>query len=266
MNLKKLLLTENECYRAGRTITPKGIMVHSTGAENPNLRRYVGPDDGLLGVNEHGNHWNQPRPEGRQVCVHAFIGLLKDGTVATYQTLPWHWRGWHCGGEGNNTHISFEICESALDDGAYFAKAYQEAVEFTAYLCKLYRLDPLTDGVVICHSEGAERGIASDHADVMHWFPRHGKDMDDFRLDVAELIEGGKEVTEKDVRKIVEAALAEHKQPVWNTLEEVPDWGRPTVKKLLDSGALVGTEAGLGITYDLLRMLVINDRLELYER
>ena len=266
MNLKKLLLTENECYRAGRTITPQGIMVHSTGANNPTLRRYVGPDDGLLGVNQYGNHWNQARPDGKQKCVHAFIGLLKDGTMATYQTLPWHWRGWHCGGEGNHTHIGFEICESAIDDGAYFAKAYREAVELAAYLCKLYRLDPLSDGVVVCHSEGARRGIASNHADVMHWFPKHGKDMDQFRQAVVEELEGEKKMTEKDVRKVVNEALTEHKQAVWNTLEEVPDWGRPTVKKLLDSGALLGTGAGLGVTYELLRMLIIHDRLGLYER
>ena len=59
-------------------MTPKGIMVHSTGANNPTLRRYVGPDDGLLGANQYGNHWNTYRPGGRQVCVHGFIGKLKD--------------------------------------------------------------------------------------------------------------------------------------------------------------------------------------------
>lgn len=45
MNLRKLILTNNACYKAGKTIKPKGIMVHSTGANNPNLKRYVGPDD-----------------------------------------------------------------------------------------------------------------------------------------------------------------------------------------------------------------------------
>lgn len=48
LDLHKCLLTENDCYKAGRKIVPKGVMVHSTGANNPNLRRYVGPDDGLL--------------------------------------------------------------------------------------------------------------------------------------------------------------------------------------------------------------------------
>ena len=189
MNLQKCYLTKNDCYKAGKTITPKGVMVHSTGANNPNLKRYVQPDDGKLGTNLNKNDWNR---SGLQVCVHAFIGKLANGSVATYQTLPWNYRGWHCGKSGNNTHISFEICEDGLSDKKYFDAVYQEAVELTAMLCKEYKLDPLADGVVICHSEGYKRGIASNHGDVMHWFPKHGKSMDDFRADVAKLVNGTK--------------------------------------------------------------------------
>ena len=65
MNLHTLILTENACFKAGKTMAPKGIMVHSTGANNPWLMRYVGPDDGLLGKNQYGNHWNQEKPDGR---------------------------------------------------------------------------------------------------------------------------------------------------------------------------------------------------------
>ena len=181
MNLRKLILINNACYKAGRTITPKGIMVHSTGANNPWLKRYVGPDDGLLGKNQSGNHWNQDKPDGRQVCVHGFIGKLADGTVATYQTLPWDHRGWHAGGAANDTHIGFEICEDALTDASYFNAVYKEAVELCIYLCKQYRL---TEKEIICHSEGHKLGIASNHGDVMHWFPKHGKSMDTFRAAV----------------------------------------------------------------------------------
>ena len=184
MNLHKLILTSN-AYKAGRAITPKGIMVHSTGANNPNLKRYVGPDDGLLGKNQYNNHWNQNTPDGRQVCVHGFIGKLADGTIATYQTLPWNMRGWHCGGSGNDTHISFEICEDGLTDAAYFNAIYKEAAELCAYLCKQYGL---TEKNVICHSEGYKLGIASNHGDVMHWFPRFGKNMDTFRIEVGKLL------------------------------------------------------------------------------
>jgi len=201
MNLRKLIFVNNDCYKAGRTITPKGIMIHSTGANNPNLKRYVGPDDGLLGKNQYNNHWNQAKPDGRQVCVHGFIGKLADGTIATYQTLPWNHRGWHAGGDANNTHISFEICEDGLTDATYFNKVYKEAVELCVHLCKLYNL---TEKNIIGHYEGYRLGIASNHSDPSNWFPKHGKSMDTFRADVKKL-------------------LAEDKKPVPST---------PTPKKL----------------------------------
>ena len=188
MNLHKLILTKNNCYVAGVKMKPAGLMVHSTGANNPNLKRYVGPDDGLLGTNAAGNHWNQPKPDGRNVCVHAFIGKLADGAIATYQTLPWDMRGWHGGGKSNDSYIGFEICEDGLTDAAYFLKVYREAVELCAYLCKAYGIKPEKPSL-ICHSEGYALGIASNHGDVMYWFPKHGKSMDTFRADVKQAME-----------------------------------------------------------------------------
>ena len=200
MNLNKLILTKNNCYKAGKKITVKGIMVHSTGANNPNLKRYL-PDDGQIGNNPNGNHWNTPLPGGRQVCVHAFIGKLANGKVATYQTLPWNHRGWHAGGTANNTHIGFEICEDGLTDSKYFNAVYTEAVELCAYLCKEYGL---TEKDIICHSEGAKKGIASNHGDVMHWFPKHGKSMATFRADVKELLSGP-----ADIKKEISGYISE---------------------------------------------------------
>lgn len=181
MNLHKLILTNNACFKAGSTITPKAIMVHSTGANNPYLKRYVGPDDGLLGINQYRNHWNTATPGGRQICVHAFIGKLDDGTIATYQTLPWNHRGWHAGGSANDSYIGFEICEDGLTDAGYFNKVYTEAVELCVYLCKIYGL---TETDIIGHYEGYQKGIASNHGDPKNWFPKHGKSMDTFRAEV----------------------------------------------------------------------------------
>lgn len=216
MNLHTCILTGNDCYKAGRTIVPKGVMVHSTGANNPRLSRYVAPDDGMLGQPS-SLHWNQ---SGAGACVHAFIGRLADGSVASYQTLPWDMRGWHCAGSANDTHISFEICEDGLTDAGYFAAVYREAVELTAMLCGAYGLDPLADGVVICHQEGYQGGIASNHADVLHWFPRFGRSMDDFRADVAREMEDN--VT------------------IYKTLQDVPESYRPTIRRLMEARALTG--------------------------
>lgn len=239
MNLHKLILTKNDCYKANRFITPKGIMVHSTGANNPYLKRYVGPDDGLLGVNTYNNHWNM---SGVGACVHAFIGKLQDGTIATYQTLPWNMRGWHGGGKSNNTHISFEICEDNLNDSVYFNKVYKEAVELCVYLCKLYNL---TEKDIICHSEGYKKGIASNHGDVMHWFPKHGKSMDTFRSDVKKMLESkGDDVL------------------VYSTINDVPEWGRKQVSYFVEKGYIAGeTNGKLNISYELLRNIVIMYRI-----
>lgn len=239
MNLHKLILTKNDCYKANRYITPKGIMVHSTGANNPYLKRYVGPDDGLLGVNKYNNHWNM---SGVGACVHAFIGKLKDGSIATYQTLPWNMRGWHGGGKSNNTHISFEICEDGLSDSVYFNKVYKEAVELCVYLCKLYNL---TEKDIICHSEGYKKGIASNHGDVMHWFPKHGKSMDTFRSDVKKMLESKGD-----------DAL------VYSTLNDVPEWGKKQVSYFVEKGYITGESNGkLNISYELLRNIVIMYRI-----
>ena len=140
MNLHNLYLTENACYKANRKMTVKGIMVHSTGANNPWLKRYIGPDDGLLGVNKYNNHWNTYHPDGREICAHAFIGKLADGSIATYQTLPWDICGWHSGSGKSGSanflgYIGFEICEDGLTDSRYFNKVYTEAVDLSKADC-----------------------------------------------------------------------------------------------------------------------------------
>lgn len=47
---------------------------------------------------------------------------------------------------------------------------------------------------------------------------------------------------------------------VYNTLESVPDFAKPTIQKLIDRGALKGDDSGLNLTYDMIRMFVILDR------
>lgn len=186
MRLYQQYATKNQCFKKGGKFQPKGLMLHSTGANNPKLSRYVQPDDGRLGVNRNNNSFNVQYPGGRKVCVHAFIGKLKDGTIATYQTLPWDMPGWHAGKDnGNANYIGVEICEDTLRDRTYFDAVYKEAVELFAYLCRMF---DLTEQDILCHSEGYKKGIASNHGDVMHWFPKHGKSMDTFRADVKALL------------------------------------------------------------------------------
>ena len=233
MKLFSCILTENDCYRLGARITPKGVMVHSTGANNPWLRRYVQPDDGRLGKNTNANDWNR---SGLDVCVHAFIGKTADGSVAIYQTLPWDRRGWHAGsgrnGSANDGYLSFEICEDGLADRAYFDKAFRAAAELTAYLCAKFGLDPGKDGVVIDHSEGYRRGIASNHGDVSHWLKKFGRTMDDFRKDVIRLGE-----VENMTREELEALVDERvKKALVGADTTASDWAREELQQAKEHG------------------------------
>lgn len=258
MKLLKCILTENDCYKTGRTIKPRGVMVHSTGANNPNLRRYVQPvastpgrDELLaaLGTNPNANHWNRP---GLDVCVHGFVGRLADGSVSAVQTLPWNRRGWHAGTgtsgkSANDTHISFEICEDGLTDPVYFQQAYRTAAELTAMLCRDFGLDPMGDGVVICHQDGYRRGTASNHGDIYNWFPRFGLNMNDFRAEVARIMSGESE---------------EDEMVYYKNLADVPEYYQDAVAKAMDRGALNGTGEGeLNVSEDLCRTLTVLDRL-----
>ncbi len=182
MEITKNILTKNPCYKAGKTIKVKGLMLHSVGCPQPSATAFI-------------KSWNTP---SSNVCVHGFI----DGnTGGVYQTLPWEHRGWHCGSTANGTHIGIEMCEPdciKYTSGANFTcsdkskakevvkRTYKSAVELFAYLCDKYGLNPLTEGVILSHIEGYKKGLASNHADPEHLWKGLNLPytMDGFRKDV----------------------------------------------------------------------------------
>ena len=183
--------TNTDCYKAGVKQTPKGIQVHSTGANNPYLKRYVQPDDGRLGVNTNKNDHNRA---GLDVCANAYIGKLNDGTLAVYQTLPWDYRCWlsGSGAKGNANklgYIGYEICEDGLNNKAYFEDAVLGlSVILDAYLCQTYNIpvDNIHD-----HKELCAMGLASNHRDIAHWLEKFGYTMNEYRQKVSEVIQEG---------------------------------------------------------------------------
>lgn len=181
------ILTKNPCYKAGKKITPKGLMLHSVGCPQPKASVFI-------------SQFNQPTYN--RACVHAFIDA-NDGTV--YQTLPYDCRGWHAGGSANNTHIGVEMCEpscikyvsgskftcSDLEKAQEMVKnTYDSAVELFADLCKHYKLNPITD--IVSHCEGYKKGIASNHGDPEHLWKglKLPYTMDGFRADVQSKMDG----------------------------------------------------------------------------
>ena len=238
------ILYNNNCYKSEQYITPTYIVLHSTGSNNNQLRRYVNPYNtqttgmaeynpnktytkdqmlSIIGRNQY-NHWNM---SGLNVCVHAFIGKLSDGTVATIQTLPWKMRSWGCGsgrnGSYNDRAIQFEICEDDHESESYCKATFKEAAELCAMLCKEFNI-PVQN--IVSHYEAYQRGYASGHIDPTNWWPKFGLTMDKFRNTVSGLI--GKPVTTKPAVPSIDFAVGDEVKlsngAVYTNGKKIPQW------------------------------------------
>lgn len=291
MEMYKCLLVRNACYVAGVRMKPLGIVVHSTGANNPYISRYVQPAVGqeygvtageafmraILGENHYNNHWNRYSLDvgadagaQRYACVNAFVGMIADGSVNAVQTLPWDMMPWGCGqginGSYNATHIQFEICEDDLTSKSYFDKAIAKAVELCAYLCNKFDIKVSN---VVSHHESYLQGYGNNHADIDHWLKAYNMTMDDFRGMVAEKIKGGKPMTDAEkseleaLKKRVETLETELKNcfETCNWTTACPEWAQATVHKLLSKDIARGRDDGmLHLSEQMIRILVMLDR------
>ncbi len=262
MKLYRCLMTHSKCYLASDTeknfpngkkmAVCTGIAVHDTGAGNPNLLRYVQPHESdynydemieLLGKNANKNDCNH---SGRVAGVHAFIGKLADGSVATVEVLPYDQCCWGVGsgelGSYNynpNARIQFEICDDGYKSEGYFNRVMREAQEYCAYLCKMFNLDPR---VQICSHHGAHlEGYGCNHGDIDIWLSKFNKNMDWFVSEVTRIM---------------------NEEKRYKTIDEIPEALRAETQELIDSGALKGRgdEAGLDVTDDMLRAIIISKR------
>lgn len=250
MEIVQAYATKNRCYQVATPLTPQGIMLHSIGCPQPNAAVMA-------------QSYNVYRPNGQSVCVHAFV--QRDGKV--YQTLPWTVQAWHCGGSANGTHIGIEMTEPAsivytghgaewrdLNPAAtetHVRGTYTAAVPLFAQLCDQFDLDPLADGVIISHAEGRMRGVASPHADPAHLWNAFGLTMDMFRRDVYNAMHciNNDNDEEEDVMR-------------YNSINEVPDWARGTIKEMMDEGLIAGTGGGnLDLSTDMVRMFYVMKRM-----
>lgn len=210
MNIIQCIHTQNRSYGKKReAIKPIGIVVHSTGANNPAIKRYSQPSDNdpkrgellaLLGTNTYGNHWNTP---DASKSTHYIIGKLADGNVGIVQNLPEDIAAWGCS-EGKNGsynyeptgHIQFEICEDNLTNADYFrAAVLKEAVELCADICHRHGWD---SSVVVSHKEAHAKGYASNHRDIDHWLKNFKRTMKDFRAEVQKLLDEMNKPTEPE--------------------------------------------------------------------
>ena len=178
--ISKKFLTNNTAYINPIKIEVEHQIVHSTGSA-------VGTKEQLF------NGWNKPN----KLSTHGMVDA-----IGSFHTMPLNYLANHVGKKGNSKTIGFEICEpesiayadkahTRIDTTKYnpkdpanisdFNKRYKNAVEMAVYFCQE---TGLTADKILSHREACAKGIASNHADVEHWFSLFGKTMDDFRADV----------------------------------------------------------------------------------
>ena len=148
-------MTKNRCYKANKRRTPTGIQVHSVGCKGTNRDRWRRWNNGTISK-----------------CASAIID-----TSGIMQCLDWDVRPWLSGsgknGNANNTHVGFEMCEPSAKNDTPEAAAYLYgcARYLCTELCRDYGISPDN---VRCHAELHRMGLASNHADVNHWWGKSG--------------------------------------------------------------------------------------------
>jgi hypothetical protein len=311
----------NLCYQKyhNTNITPTGIVVHSTAEAGRVIKRFVQPYSGqtqglsdngkpvsadkmiqILGKNYYNNDWNREDDGwGRlEVCVHAFLGQLADGSYAVCKTLPYTMPCWGAGtgpkgsyngcynGSANAPlYIQFEMVEDLNTESNYThcKRLYDLAVEYCAHLCKTYPTIKISN--IISHREAHLLGCGSNHGDPDSYWSRckTGFTMDKFRKDVAEKLEEltmtqevfntmfQKALTQTTFNAMLQKGLTQavcntvlqKALPKIKTVKDVPASLKQETQELIDLGVLKGTDSKgtLNLTLGELRCMIVNLRL-----
>ncbi|MBR4193542.1 MAG: hypothetical protein IKO68_00035 [Oscillospiraceae bacterium] len=283
MNLIPVIryMTKNPYFSDGRWLTGsafKGFFLHSVGCAQPDplvfIRRWDQDSHTSSGIN------GFIYPGG------AYITAPCLETKGKVKRMP------HACSPANNNYIGFEMTEPSqlkyntqgnaftVDSKdlpaakAFVSAMYVNAVELFAMLCMFHGKDPLKDGVILSHREGALRGIASNHGDPEFLWRGLGMPytMDGFRADVANKIKEENNMTEAQCKALIATELLPLKETIAalektvaaqskllaaipdtiakaldkalgkevKHLADAPAWMRPRLQELLEYGVING--------------------------
>lgn len=166
----------------------------------------------------------------------------------------------------NVNSISIEMCSNKTNKGSLSAndtdwylteKTVNNATELTKYLMRTYNI-PAANVIMHHHVTGkiCPNPWCVTGSRLAKWesFKRSVEGEDMTKAEVEEIAE-----------KIANDMIYKYSERVYEKLEDVPEWGKNTVKKLISKGVLRGDTVSLELTYTLLRVLVINDRMGIYD-
>lgn len=178
---------------------------------------------------------------------------------------------WHCGSE---TGYYYNSCRNSNSIGIEMCSDWQNG-EYVITMATQKRTVKLVQWLM------EQYGVDINHV-CMHWhvthkscpqpFVRHYEQWTNFLnmvknkendMTKAETTAIAQSEAKKVAGNVAEEVYAKYNK-VYNSIDEVPDWGKATIKKLVDKGYLKGNGKGLDLSEDLLRVLVINDRAGMY--
>ena len=250
MNIKQGLPCHNSNYSAKRGGNPiKYVVIHYTANNGDTAQNNC-------------KYFNSPN---RKASAHYFVG--RDGVFQSVQDIH---TAWHCGGSSykhkycrNANSIGIEMCSKIDGNGKYYIEnsVVDTAVELTKYLMDKYNI---LSSNVVRHYDVTGKACPEP-------FVRDENMWKNFKLQ----LEGDTMTSEERakfnelVNIVSELQISVDKLAnpmIYNYIDKnMPEYARPTIQKLVDRGILQGDENGLGLTDDLLRVLVINDRAGLYD-
>ncbi len=182
------------------------------------------------------------------------------------QMIPFDEQSWHAGTTANSRYIGIELCET--DKKWQFDLVWKNGVQVFSDLFLQYGWS-VNSQTLPSHREISQSFGETDHTDPDGYFAVFGKTVDDFREDVKGYVEGGLTVNRYEELKaeIDELKREINSKMIYNYIDaNMPQWAVPTIRKLVDRGHLRGTEEGLGLTDEMLRLLVILDRSGAFDK
>lgn len=272
-------MATNGKYWGLPNITVKGLCLHSVGCPQPKADVFA-------------KSFNSPN-------AHASIhGVIEPGRFIEMapcfekagQTKKCYHVGSGSKGSRNSTHIGIEMTEpntitytggaSYRDNNPaktkeFFLANTDTAAQVFADLCIFHNLT-VNDITITTHRQSYLDGYGGNHGDPWHIWKNIGYDLAQFRKDVQKYIDAKKGdvlalMTKEEFNKILDEKLGAVAK-VYNTIDDVPDYAKAAVQKLVDQGALAGTggttngKANLNLSYDLVRTIVILDRCGAFDK
>ncbi len=193
--------------------------------------------------------------DAEQYARATYAGNMNDVRVHYYiddrdcwQLLRENEVGWHAAdgnGPGNEQSIAIEIIMSGKGDAADKGAEKRGAL-LAAILLKR-------------HGLGIDRLKTHNH-----WMGQPDRIVSGVRKNCPQYILPHWQQFVSEVKANIEKmqkSETEEEMVIYKTLKDIPDWGKPTIQKLVSDGMLKGNEKGeLNISEDMLRILMILER------